>query len=31
VLAHEEALAQVDAYANVRLVLEDLMLRWPHI
>ena len=29
VLAHEEALAQVDAYANVRLVLEDLMLRWP--
>ena len=31
VLAHEEALAQVDAYANVRLVLEDLMLRWPYI
>ena len=31
VLAHEEALAQLDAYANVRLVLEDLMLRWPRV
>ncbi len=31
VLAHEEALAQVDANANVRLVLEDLMLRWPKL
>ena len=31
VLAHEEALAQLDAYANVRLVLEDLMLRWPRL
>ncbi len=31
VLAHEEALKQLDANANVRLLLEDLMLRWPHI
>ncbi|MCB2214079.1 DNA polymerase III subunit delta' [bacterium] len=31
VLAHEEALTQLDAYANVRLLLEDLMLRWPTI
>jgi DNA polymerase-3 subunit delta' len=31
VLAHERALKQLDAYANVRLLLEDLMLRWPHI
>jgi DNA polymerase-3 subunit delta' len=31
VLAHEEALAQLDAYANVRLLLEDLTLRWPHL
>jgi DNA polymerase-3 subunit delta' len=31
VLAHEEALAQLDAYGNVRLVLEDLMLRWPKV
>ncbi len=31
VLAHEKALKQLDAYANVRLLLEDLMLRWPHI
>lgn len=31
VLRHEEALAQLDSYGNVRLVLEDLMLRWPHL
>ncbi|MBG0788706.1 MAG: DNA polymerase III subunit delta' [Anaerolineaceae bacterium] len=31
VLRHEEALAQLDAYGNVRLVLEDLMLHWPHL
>ena len=31
VLAHERALKQLDAYANVQLLVEDLMLRWPYI
>jgi len=29
VLIHEKALQQLDAYANVRLLLETLMLQWP--
>ena len=31
VIAHEEALEQLDANANVRLLLEALMLRWPFL
>ena len=31
VIAHEEALEQLDANANVRLLLEALMLRWPYL
>jgi len=31
VIAHETALQQLDAYANVRLLLESLMLRWPFL
>jgi DNA polymerase-3 subunit delta' len=31
VIAHEEALDQLDANANVRLLLEALMLRWPFL
>ena len=31
VIAHEEALDQLDANANVRLLLEALMLRWPYL
>ena len=31
VIAHEKALQQLDAYANVRLLLETLMLQWPTI
>jgi DNA polymerase III subunit delta' len=31
VIAHEEALQQLDAYANVRLLLEVLMLQWPYV
>lgn len=31
ILAHEEALEQLNAYANVRLLLEALMLRWPFL
>lgn len=29
VIAHEMALKQLDAYANVRLLLETLTLQWP--
>jgi len=29
VIKHEKALQQLDAYANVRLLLETLMLQWP--
>jgi DNA polymerase-3 subunit delta' len=31
VIVHEEALDQLDANANVRLLLEALMLRWPFL
>jgi len=31
VIAHEKAFQQLDAYANVRLLVETLMLRWPYI
>ncbi len=31
VLRHERSLAQLNANANVRLVLEDLMLHWPRL
>jgi DNA polymerase-3 subunit delta' len=31
VIAHEKALQQLDAYANVRLLVETLMLQWPHL
>ena len=29
VIQHEKALQQLDLYANVRLLLEALMLKWP--
>ena len=29
VISHEKALQQLDVYANVRLLVETLMLRWP--
>ncbi len=29
VLAHETAIQQMDAYVNVRLLIETLMLKWP--
>jgi len=29
VITHERALQQLDAYANVRLLLETLSLQWP--
>ncbi len=31
VIAHEKALQQLDAYANVRLLIETLMLQWPFL
>ncbi len=31
VIAHEKAFQQLDAYANVRLLVETLMLRWPYL
>ena len=31
VVAHERALEQLDAYANVRLLLETVMLQWPRL
>ncbi len=31
VITHEKAFQQLDAYANVRLLVETLMLRWPYI
>ncbi len=31
VIAHEQALEQLYAYANVRLLLETLMLQWPQL
>lgn len=31
VIAHEEALDQLDANVNARLLLEALMLRWPYL
>lgn len=31
VIAHEKAFQQLDAYANVRLLVETLMLRWPYV
>jgi DNA polymerase-3 subunit delta' len=31
VLVHEQALEQLDAYANVRLLLETVMLQWPRL
>ena len=31
VVAHEKAIHQLNEYANVRLLLETLMLRWPYI
>lgn len=31
VISHEKALQHLDAYANVRLLLETLMLHWPQI
>jgi DNA polymerase-3 subunit delta' len=29
VIAHEKAFQQMDAYANVQLLVENLMLQWP--
>lgn len=31
VIAHEKAFQQLDLYANVRLLIETLMLRWPFV
>jgi DNA polymerase-3 subunit delta' len=31
VITHEKAFQQLDAYANVRLLVETLMLRWPYV
>ena len=31
VIAHEQAMQQLDAYANVQLLVEALMLQWPHV
>ncbi|MDY6847015.1 MAG: DNA polymerase III subunit delta' [Chloroflexota bacterium] len=31
VIAHEKAFQQLDSYANVRLLVENLMLRWPRV
>jgi DNA polymerase-3 subunit delta' len=31
VLAHEKAQQDLDAYANVKLIVETLMLRWPYV
>ncbi len=31
VIAHEKAFQQLDTYANVRLLVETLMLRWPFV
>jgi DNA polymerase-3 subunit delta' len=31
VLVHEKALQQLELYANVRLLLESLMLQWPFV
>jgi len=31
VIVHEKAIQQLDAYANVRLLLETLMLQWPNL
>jgi hypothetical protein len=31
VILHEKAFQQLDAYANVRLLIENLMLTWPRI
>jgi len=31
VIAHEKAFQQLDAYANVRLLVETLMLQWPYL
>ncbi len=31
VIAHEKAIQQLDAYANVRLLVETLMLQWPYV
>lgn len=31
VIVHEKAIQQLDAYANVRLLLETLMLHWPYL
>ena len=29
VVAHEQALGQLDTYANVQLLAETLLLQWP--
>jgi DNA polymerase-3 subunit delta' len=31
VVGHEEAIRQLDLYANVQLLLENLMLQWPYL
>jgi len=31
VILHEKAFQQLDAYANVRLLIENLMLTWPRV
>jgi DNA polymerase-3 subunit delta' len=31
VVSHEQGIQALDAYANVRLLLESLMLKWPYI
>lgn len=31
VIAHEQAIQQMDAYVNVRLLIETLMLKWPRL
>jgi len=31
VIAHEKAFQQMDAYANVQLLVETLMLQWPYV
>ncbi len=31
VVDHEQAIQQMDAYVNVRLLVENLMLKWPNL
>ena len=31
VVMHEKAIQELDLYANPRLLVETLMLQWPHV